>query len=84
MMTEVSPRCHVSLRVVTVRVTLQDVSPSPAANAVRAAISTEMITLRISFFVIVKIWLVARVGGNVSGNSGITGPLHYSGRAVPF
>ena len=61
MMTEVSPRCHVSLRVVTVRVTLQDVSPSPAANAVSAAISTEMITLRISFFVIVQVWLVARV-----------------------
>ena len=38
MTTEVSPFCHASERVVTVRVTLQDVSPSPAANAVRAVI----------------------------------------------
>ena len=32
MTTEVSPRCHASERVVTVRVTLQELSPNPAAN----------------------------------------------------
>ena len=53
MTTEVSPFCHASERVVTVRVTLQELSPSPAANAVSAAISTEMITFAISFFVII-------------------------------
>ena len=42
MTTEVSPRCHASERVVTVRVTLQELSPNPAANAVNAAISTEI------------------------------------------
>ena len=53
MTTEVSPRCHASLRVVTVRVTLQLVSPNPAANAVKAAISTEMTSFRISLRVII-------------------------------
>ena len=53
MTTEVSPFCHASERVVTVRVTLQELSTSPAANAVSAAISTEMITFAISFFVII-------------------------------
>ena len=53
MTTEVSPFCHASLRVVTVRVTLQLVSPNPAANAVKAAISTEMTSFRISLRVII-------------------------------
>ena len=53
MTTEVSPRCHASERVVTVRVTLHELSPNPAANAVNAAISTEMTSLRISFLVII-------------------------------
>ena len=53
MTTEVSPFCHASERVVTVRVTLQELSPNPAANAVNAAISTEMTSFRISFLVIV-------------------------------
>ena len=53
MTTEVSPFCHASLRVVTVRVTLQELSPNPAANAVNAAISTEITSFRISFLVIV-------------------------------
>ena len=53
MTTEVSPRCHASDRVVTVRVTLQELSPNPAANAVNAAISTEITILIISFLVIV-------------------------------
>ena len=53
MTTEVSPFCHASDRVVTVRVTLQELSPNPAANAVNAAISTEMTSFRISFLVII-------------------------------
>ena len=53
MTTEVSPCCHASLRVVTVRVTLQELSPNPAAKAVNAAISTEITSFRISFLVII-------------------------------
>ncbi len=52
MTTEVSPRCQASERVVTVRVTLQEESPKPAAKAVRAAMRTETTSFRISFLVI--------------------------------
>ena len=52
MMTEVSPRWKYSDWFVIVRVTLQELSPSPAANAVNVASSTEITILRISFLVI--------------------------------
>ena len=42
MTAEVSPRCQYSDLVVTVLVTLQEVSPKAAPNAVSAARSTEM------------------------------------------
>ena len=51
--TDVSAFCQYSDLVVMVRVTLHELSPNPAASAVRAAISTEMTTLIISFRVII-------------------------------
>ena len=53
MTTDVSPLCTYWLSLVITRVTLQELSPSEAARAVRAAIRTETITLRICFFVII-------------------------------
>ena len=47
MTAEVSPRCQYSDLVVTVRVTLQELSPKAAPNAVSAAMSTEMMILMI-------------------------------------
>jgi len=43
MTTDVSPFCHASERVVIVRVTLQELRPSEAARAVRAAITGHLV-----------------------------------------
>ena len=56
---EVSPFCQYSDLVVMVRVTLQELSPNAAPNAVSAAISTEITIFQMFlFFIIVKVCYV--------------------------
>ena len=57
-MTDVSPFCQYSERLVTVRTTLQEFNPNEVAKAVNAAISTETMIFKIRFFITISFNLV--------------------------
>ena len=66
MTTDESPRWYVSLRVVMVRVTLHELSPNAAPNAVSAAISTEMTILMICCLSIIICFSLSTLFNQVS------------------